>query len=74
MTDGTTYRRNKVLIVPHNTVIAPIWHQNVIKVATKKHKDKLYIKREGIIETNDKIIVSILMCHNPKKILIKVKY
>jgi hypothetical protein len=26
--------------------------KNVIKVATKKHKDKLYFKREGIDEAN----------------------
>ena len=35
-----------------NTVIAPITEKNVIKVATKKHKDKLYFKREGINEAN----------------------
>jgi hypothetical protein len=39
-------------MVPHNTVIAPKQEKNVIKVATKKHKDKLYFKREGISETN----------------------
>jgi hypothetical protein len=37
-------------MVPHNTVIAPNTEKNVIKVATKKHKDKLYFKREGINE------------------------
>ena len=52
LTDGTTHRRNKVLMVPHNTVIAPKTEKNVIKVATKKHKDKLYFKREGINEAN----------------------
>ena len=52
LTDGTTHRRSKVLMVPHNTVIAPITEKNVIKVATKKHKDKLYFKREGINEAN----------------------
>jgi hypothetical protein len=50
--DGTTQRRSKVLIVPHNTVISPNTEKNVIKIATKKHKDKLYFKREGINETN----------------------
>jgi hypothetical protein len=50
--DGTTHRRSKVLMVPHNTVISPITENNVIKVATKKHKDKLYFKREGISEAN----------------------
>ncbi len=50
--DGTTHRRSKVLMVPHNTVIAPITEKNVIKVATKKQKDKLYFKREGINEAN----------------------
>jgi hypothetical protein len=41
-------------MVPHNTVIVPTaqLEKNVIKVATKKHKDKLYFKREGISETN----------------------
>ena len=46
LSDGTTHRRSKVLMVPHNKVIAPKTEKNVIKVATKKHKDKLYIKRE----------------------------
>ncbi len=31
LTDGTTYRRNKILIVPHNTVISPNNEKNVIK-------------------------------------------
>jgi hypothetical protein len=39
-------------MVPHNTVIAPNTEKNVIKVATKKHKNKLYFKREGIDEAN----------------------
>jgi hypothetical protein len=54
LTDGATQRRSKVLMVPYNTVIAPITEKNVIKVATKKHKDKdkLYFKREGINEAN----------------------
>jgi hypothetical protein len=54
LTDGTTHRRSKVLMVPHNTVIVPTaqLEKNVIKVATKKHKDKLYFKREGIDAAN----------------------
>jgi hypothetical protein len=52
LTDGTTHRRDKVLMVPHNTVIAPTTEKNVIKVATKKHKDKLLYKRENIKETD----------------------
>jgi hypothetical protein len=52
LTDGTTHRRRKVLMVPHNAVIAPITEKNVIKVVTKKHKDKLYFKREGIDAAN----------------------
>ena len=54
LTDGTTHRRSKVLMVPHNTVIVPTaqLEKNVIKVATKKHKDKLYFKREGIDDAN----------------------
>ncbi len=47
-----THRRNKILMVPHNTVITPSTEKNVIKVATKKHKDKLYFKREDINEAN----------------------
>jgi hypothetical protein len=34
LTDGITHRRNKVLSVPHNTVIAPVAEKNVIKVAS----------------------------------------
>jgi hypothetical protein len=35
-------------MVPHNTVIVPTaqLEKNVIKVATKKHKDKLYLKEK----------------------------
>ncbi len=41
-------------MVPHNTLIVPTaqLEKNVIKVATKKHKDKLYFKRESIDEAN----------------------
>ncbi len=52
LTDGTTNRRDKILMVPHNTVIAPITEKNNIKVATKKHKVKLNFKREDINEAN----------------------
>ena len=54
LTDGTTHRRNKVLSVPHNTVIVPTaqLEKNVIKVATKQHKDKQLYKRENIKETD----------------------
>ena len=52
LTDGTTHRRDKVLMVPHHTVIAPVAEKNVIKVATKKHKDKQLYKRENIKETD----------------------
>ena len=54
LTDGTTHRRNKILMVPHNTVIVPTaqLEKNVIKVATKQHKDKLYFKRESIDTSN----------------------
>ena len=52
LTDGTTHRRSKILMVPHNTVIAPSTEKNVIKVATKQHKDKLYFKRESIDTSN----------------------
>ena len=39
-------------MVPHNTVITPNTEKNVIKVATKQHKDKLYLKRESIDTAN----------------------
>jgi len=52
LTDGTTHKRDKILMVPHNTVIAAKTEKNVIKVATKKHKDKLYFKREDLNEAN----------------------
>jgi hypothetical protein len=54
LTDGTTHRRNKILMIPHNTVIVPTaqLEKNVIKVATKQHKDKLYFKRESIDTAN----------------------
>ena len=50
LTDGQTLRRDKVLLVPHDTVMST--EKNVIKVATKKHKDKLLLKRENIKETD----------------------
>jgi hypothetical protein len=52
LTDGTTHKRDKILMVPHNTVISATPEKNVIKVATKKHKDKLYFKREDLNEAN----------------------
>ena len=50
LTDGTTHKRSKILMVPHNTPIAT--EKNVIKVATKQHKDKLYFKREDLDTAN----------------------
>jgi len=52
LSDGTTHRRTKVLKVPHNTVIAPVTEKNVMKVATKQHKDNQLYKREEIKQTN----------------------
>jgi hypothetical protein len=52
LTDGTTHKRDKLLMVPHNTIISPTPEKNVIKVATKKHKDKLYFKRESTDTSN----------------------
>ncbi len=51
---GTTYKREKLLMVPHNTIIVPTAtpEKNVIKVATKKHKDKQLFKRENIKQTD----------------------
>ena len=43
-------------MVPHNTVITPSTEKNVIKVATKKHKDKLYFKREDTMVTEKGIL------------------
>jgi hypothetical protein len=50
LTDGITHRRNKVLSVPHNTVNIPTaqLEKNVIKVATKQHKDKQLYKRKKL--------------------------
>ncbi len=49
LTSGTTHRRDKILMVPHDTVVAPTLGKNVIKVATKKHKDKNNILKRGYI-------------------------
>ena len=45
---------SKILMVPHNTIIVPTaqLEKNVIKVATKNHKDRLYYKRESIDTAN----------------------
>ena len=53
LTDGTMHKRDKVLLVPHHTVKATT-EKNVIKVATKQHKDKQLFKRENI-KANDVI-------------------
>jgi len=50
LTDGTTHKRSKILMVPHNTLITT--EKNVIKVATKQHKDKQYFKREDLDTAN----------------------
>ena len=39
-------------MVPHKTPIATTTEKNVIKVATKQHKDKLYFKREDLDTAN----------------------
>ena len=49
--DGTTHRRDKLLMVPHHTVIAPVAETNIFKVATKQHKDKQLYKRKNIKAT-----------------------
>ena len=51
LTDGTMHKRDKVLLVPNHTQ-EPTREKNVIKVATKQHKDKLQLKREDIKESN----------------------
>ncbi len=59
-------------MVPHNTVIAPTIENNVIKVATKKHKDKLYFKRDGIDDAN---VIEGKRNRTKKKFLVKkIKY
>jgi hypothetical protein len=51
LTDGTMHKRDKVLLVPNHTQ-EPTREKNVIKVATKQHKDKLYFKREDLNKEN----------------------
>jgi hypothetical protein len=46
LTDGTTHRRSTVIVSTAQL------EKNAIKVATKKHKDKLLYKRENIKETD----------------------
>ncbi len=46
LTNGQRLRRDKVLPVPHDTVMTT--QTNVIKVATKQQKDKELFKRENI--------------------------
>ncbi len=50
LTDGQTLRRDKVLSVPHDTVMTT--EKNVIKVATKQHRDKQLFRRENIKQTD----------------------
>jgi hypothetical protein len=38
LNNGTTYKRDKLLMVPHNTIISPNIEKNVIKVASASHK------------------------------------
>jgi hypothetical protein len=47
-------RTDAVLMLTHNTVIAPNTEKNIIKIVTKKHKDKLHFKSEGTDEGNVK--------------------
>ena len=49
LTDGQRIKRNNVLKVPKNTVTAP---KNVVKIATKQRKDLLYLRREGVDQSN----------------------
>jgi hypothetical protein len=51
LTDGTMHKRDKVLLVPNHTEEATT-EKNVIKIATKQHKDKLYFKREDLNKEN----------------------
>ena len=44
------HKRDKVLLVPHDTEETTV--KNVIKVATKQHKDKQQFKRESIEQSN----------------------
>jgi hypothetical protein len=39
-------------IAPNQAISTPSTEKNVIKVATKQHKDKLYFKRESIDTSN----------------------
>ncbi len=50
LTDGKTLGRDKILLVLHDTVISS--ENNVIKAATKEHKDKVLLKGENMKETD----------------------
>ena len=52
LTDGTMHKRDKALLVPHDTEETTVNLKNVIKVATKQHKDKQQFKRESIDQSN----------------------
>jgi hypothetical protein len=47
--DGQRVKRDNVLKVPPNTVTTKT---NVVKVATKQRKDTLYLRREGVDQSN----------------------
>ena len=49
LTDGQRIKRNNVLKVPKNTISNP---KNVVKIATKQRKDKLFLRREGVDQSN----------------------
>jgi hypothetical protein len=49
LTDGQRIKRNNVLKVPKNTISTP---KNVVKIATKQRKDKLFLRREGVDQSN----------------------
>jgi hypothetical protein len=51
LTDGTMHKRDKVLLVPNHTEETTT-EKNVIKIATKQHKDKLHFKREDLNKEN----------------------
>ncbi len=52
LTDGTTYRRNKVLLAPHNTVIPPTTEKKCNKSSHKETQGQTTLKRESIDASN----------------------
>ncbi len=46
LADGTTHRRDKILMVPHHTVIAPVAEKNIIKIATRSARTNRFTREK----------------------------